>query len=164
MLQKTESPVAGDDRAPKRFRWAAETNSDLSQTPADRQARTAWRRDFNAEARVQASIVEHARLVAPDILVFAVPNGGLRSKAEAARMKWTGTLAGIPDLVVIAPVGRVFFIEVKTPAGRLSDDQRAIFDRLVALGTPRAIVRSIDDVRRVFAEWRISTREARSNG
>lgn len=112
------------------------------------------RRDFNAEARIQAAIVEWVRTVAPGVLIFAVPNGG-------SRMKWTGVLAGIPDLVVIAPIRRVFFLEVKTACGRLLEDQRAIFDLLVALGTPRAIVRSIDDVRRAFVEWGIETREAR---
>src|SRR5271156_159440 len=66
----------------------------------------------------------------------------------------------IPDLCVLAPVGRVFFLEIKTPVGRLSDPQRETFDRLVALGVPRAIVRSIEDVRRAFTEWRIETREA----
>jgi VRR-NUC domain len=119
------------------------------------------RRDFNAEARIQAAIVEWVRTVAPGVLIFAVPNGGLRSKAEAARRKWTGVVAGIPDLIVITPICRVFFLEVKTAAGRLSEDQRAIFDLLVAMGTPRAIVRSIDDVRRAFVEWGIETREAR---
>ena len=116
--------------------------------------------DRNAEARLQAAIVEWVRAVAPNTLVFAVPNGGLRSKAEAARLRWTGVLAGVPDLVVVAPVGRVHFLEVKTSTGRLSDKQRGIFDRLVALGAPRAIVRSLEDVRRAFENWNIEVKEA----
>lgn len=64
------------------------------------------RRDFNAEARIQAAIVEWVRTVAPGVLIFAVPNGGLLSKAEAARMKWTGAVAVIPNLAVIAPIVR----------------------------------------------------------
>jgi hypothetical protein len=117
-------------------------------------------RDLNAEARIQAAIVEWIRVAAPSVLAFAVPNGGLRSKAEAARMRWTGVLAGVPDLVVIAPGGRAFFLEVKTDAGRLSAAQRAIHDHLIALGTPAAIIKSIDDARRAFAAWGIKTREA----
>jgi hypothetical protein len=88
------------------------------------------------------------RVVAPDVLIFAVPNGGLRSKTEAPRLKWTGVIAGIP--VVIAPIGRVFFLEVKTSNGRLSNDQQAIFDALAVLGAPFMTVRSID-VRRAFS-------------
>jgi hypothetical protein len=120
------------------------------------------RREGNAEARVQAAIVEWIRVVAPRVLVFAVPNGGLRSKAEAARLKWTGVVPGIPDLVVIAPIGRAYFLEVKTSNGRLSDDQRAILGALANLGAPFMTVRSIDDVRRAFSGWGIETREVRN--
>ena len=118
------------------------------------------RRNLNAEARIQASIVEWVRLVAPGVLIFAVPNGGLRSKAEAARLKWTGVVAGIPDLAVVSPPGRIHFLEVKTATGRLSDDQRAIMGALALLDAPFMTVTSIDDVRRAFAGWGIETREA----
>jgi VRR-NUC domain len=120
-----------------------------------------WR-DHNVEARIQAAIVEWIRIAAPSVIVFAIPNGGLRAKAEAARMRWTGVLAGIPDLAVIAPGGRAFFIEVKAPGGSLSPAQRDMHDRLVGLGTPAAIVRSIDDTRLAFAAWGLQTREARN--
>ena len=124
------------------------------------QPRPERRRDANGEARIQASVVEWIRWCSPQCVVFAIPNGGLRSKSEAARLKWCGVLAGIPDLAVLAPVGRVFFLEVKTPDGRLSLDQREMFDRLVVLGHDAAIVRSIEDVRFAFHAWRIKTREA----
>ena len=118
------------------------------------------RRDGNAEARIQAAVVEWIRWCAPQTVVFAIPNGGLRGKAEAARLRWTGVLAGVPDLAVLAPVGKVFFLEVKTPDGRLSADQAEMFDQLVALGIDAAIVRSVDDVRAAFRAWGIETREA----
>src|SRR5271169_2634083 len=60
-------------------------------------------RDRNAEARIQAAIVEWVRTVAPQVIVFHVPNGGLRTKAEAARMKWVGVLPGVFDLALILP-------------------------------------------------------------
>ena len=118
------------------------------------------RRNGNAEARIQAAVVEWIKWCAPQTVVFAVPNGGLRSKAEAARMRWTGTLAGVPDLAVLAPVGKVYFLEVKTPDGRLSSEQSEMFDCLTALGIGAAIVRSVDDARRAFSAWGIKTREA----
>jgi hypothetical protein len=93
-------------------------------------------------------------------VVFSIPNGGLRGKAEAARLRWTGVLAGIPDLAVLAPVGKVFFLEVKTPDGRLSAEQREMFDQFVALGIDAATVRSVEDVRMAFRAWGIETREA----
>jgi VRR-NUC domain len=110
--------------------------------------------------KIQAAIVSWVRTVAPHALVFAIPNGGVRSKAEAARLKWTGVVAGVPDLAIIAPGERVHFIECKSPRGSLSPDQRVIFDCLVGLGIPCAIVRSVDDTRRAFDACGIPTREA----
>ena len=117
------------------------------------------RRDFNSEARIQAAIVEWARAVAPDLICFHVPNGGLRTKAEAARLKWQGVLAGVPDLVLIGRDGQAWFLEVKTPGGYLSADQRDFADRCTALHIPFAVCRSIDDARLAFKIWRIETRE-----
>ncbi len=100
------------------------------------------------------------------MLVFHVANGGLRTKREAAKLKWTGVLAGVPDLVVIAPsTGRcahIYFIEVKAEKGVLSIDQEIVINKLRMLGAPVAIVRSIDDVRAAFKVWRIRTRESRT--
>ena len=118
------------------------------------------RRNGNAEARIQAAIVEWARWCAPQTIVFAIPNGGLRGKAEAARLRWTGVLAGVPDLAVLAPVGKIYFLEVKTPDGRLSSEQSEMFNQFVALGVGAAVVRGVDDVRRAFRAWGIKTREA----
>lgn len=116
-------------------------------------------RDGNAEARIQASIVEWIRTVAPDCIVAAIPNGGLRSKSEAARMKWTGTLAGMPDLIVLAPLRRMLFLECKAPGGRLSIDQRDLIIRLANGGFATFICRSIDDARYAFEVSGIQTRE-----
>ena len=66
--------------------------------------------------------------------------------------------AGVPNLVVVAPGGRAFFIEVKA-RGSLSPAQRGIYETLTALGTPPAICRSVDDARSAFHVWGIVTRE-----
>ena len=79
-------------------------------------------------------------------------------------MKWTGTVTGNPDLCIIAPGGRVHFIECKTSTGRVPADQCIVHEALIAFGTPPAIVRSIDDARRAFAAWGLETRKALRNG
>jgi hypothetical protein len=121
---------------------------------------TCVRRDSNAEARIEAAIVELVRTVAPQVLIFHIPNGGLRSKREAARLKWIGVVAGIPDLALVLPGGQIRFIEVKTAIGKLSAEQTAIHAWLVAVGCPPAICRSIDDARRALTAWGVPTREA----
>jgi hypothetical protein len=63
-----------------------------------------WRtvRDDPAEAQLQIALVEHLRWRAkPDVIYFHVPNGGLRNKAEAAKLKAMGTLPGVSDLIFV---------------------------------------------------------------
>jgi len=115
---------------------------------------------YNAEARIQAATFAFVRAVAPDVLIFHCPNGGLRSKSEAARMKWQGVVPGICDLILILPGGRCAMWEVKTPIGRLSPAQAEMLARLDDMGVPYAIIRSLDDARRELAVLGISTRES----
>jgi hypothetical protein len=130
-----------------------------NRTKQPAQAGQPKQRDANAEARIQAAIVEWVRTVVPDILILAIPNGCLRSKAEAADA--VDRHAGRrPDLAVVAHGGRTFFAEVKARCGRLSPAQNALQDVFVALGSPVAVLRSIDDARAAFRAWGIRTGEA----
>lgn len=54
---------------------------------------------------------------------FAVPNGGKRSKIEAAIMKGLGTRAGVPDLCIMITHGPTLFIELKSDTGKVSNVQ-----------------------------------------
>lgn len=103
------------------------------------------RRLSPSEDMLQASIVIALRVRYRDAIVAAIPNGGLRSKAEAARMQRTGTRPGMPDLVVILPGGRTCWLEVKTRDGALSAAQSEMHYRLLGLGHAVSVVRSIED-------------------
>jgi hypothetical protein len=69
-------------------------------------------------------------------LLFAIPNGGQRHKAVAARMKAEGVRAGVPDLCL--PVARGGFhglyLELKTAAGTVSRAQRQWLQALAREG------------------------------
>lgn len=116
-------------------------------------------RDGNAEARAQAAIVEFVRMVAPHVVIWHCPNGGWRTKAEAARLRWVGTLAGVLDLQLALPEGRSAYWETKTLRGRLSDAQLEFIARLETLGHVWAIVRDVDDARRELTRLGVITRE-----
>lgn len=119
-----------------------------------------------SEDRIQASIVQFIRTVAPDCRVFSVPNGAFlagqteqQRKRQASKLIWTGLLPGVFDLVLLTPNADVAFIEVKTKTGRLEDTQEEFRDYLVARGFRHCIARGIEDVREAFLIWRIPTRE-----
>jgi hypothetical protein len=59
---------------------------------------------------------------------------GARSKAARALAKATGLTAGEPDVRVYLTGGRLLSIELKTPDGRRSKEQRERHARLIALG------------------------------
>ena len=92
------------------------------------------------EAGEQAALFDWAAIQAgnmPELrLLFHVPNGGLRSKSEAARMKHEGVKAGVPDLFL--PVARGtwhgLFIEMKAAGGRPTAEQKAWIADLKAQG------------------------------
>ena len=59
-------------------------------------------------------------------LLYHVPNGGSRNKAEAGRFKAEGVKAGVPDLCLPVPRGEFhgLYIELKRLRGsRTSEDQ-----------------------------------------
>jgi predicted RecB family endonuclease len=107
------------------------------------------RRDGNREARLQAEIVAWLRSTLPNFVVFAIWNGGdLISKVQAAKRKWLGVLAGVADVVVVAP-GKTLFVEIKAGSS-VSPAQREFGVRVNALGHHWIVARSIDDVRRAL--------------
>lgn len=62
----------------------------------------------------------------PDLAhIYAVPNGGHRHKATAARQKAEGVRAGVLDLALDAPRGNYhgLKIEMKAPGGKISEAQ-----------------------------------------
>lgn len=69
-------------------------------------------------------------------MLYAVPNGGKRDKATAAKLKAEGVKAGVPDVVL--PVARGGFhgcyIELKVGKNKTSAEQNAWLNALKAEG------------------------------
>lgn len=62
----------------------------------------------------------------PDLrMMFAIPNGGLRSKITAANLKAEGVRAHVPDIFLPVPRGpwHGMFIEMKKVGGRVDPGQ-----------------------------------------
>jgi len=114
------------------------------------------------EDQIQRAIVQALTLSLPlGWIVMAVPNKP-RSRVAGAIEKSMGAKKGWPDLQIM---GRLIgedpadaapfagFLEVKTPAGRVRPEQRAVHDRLRDFGFPVAVVRSVEDALSTAREW-----------
>ena len=83
-------------------------------------------------------------------LLFSVPNGGYRNKKEAMKMKSTGVVPGIPDIIYLhrTAIG----IEMKNETGILSLDQKKIHAIWNERGFKVYICRSLDQFKQIIAE------------
>jgi len=84
----------------------------------------------------------------PRHVIFSVPNGGHRSKSEAARFKATGLVAGVSDLIIIQP-SRIIFIELKLPTGKQQKNQIDFEHKVKALNFEYYVVRSLEDFKKI---------------
>lgn len=113
------------------------------------------------EDKVQATIIDFLRVAVKGCLPFAIPNASARTWSGQASNAVPGIVPGMPDLGVVFPNGVTGFIEVKADKGTVRKNQEAVGVRLVELGAPYAVARSIEDVRAALKDWGVETREAR---
>ena len=80
----------------------------------------------------QSLFVQWFRRSYPNVLIFAIPNGGARSKATAGKLKVEGVVPGIPDLFV--PEWKLWIEMKRTKGGAVSDEQFGMIDYLQSVG------------------------------
>lgn len=91
---------------------------------------------YNSEAVEQEQLMrwaEYASGTHPELkLLFHIPNGGSRNRAEAANLKRQGVKAGVPDLCLPVPKGPYhgLFIEMKVGKNKTSREQKKWLDKL----------------------------------
>ena len=79
------------------------------------------------------------------VFAFAIPNAGRRSLRMGARMKREGMVAGISDLCIALPLGRVAWLEMKSHKGRQSIEQKGFEARCDRLDHPYAVAKTFDE-------------------
>ena len=74
------------------------------------------------EHEEQRELVRWFRQTWPGVRIFAIPNGGQRSMATAARLKAEGVSSGVPDLFV--PAWGLWVEMKRIKGGKLSSEQK----------------------------------------
>ena len=124
------------------------------------------------EHSLQVCCVHWFRIQYPEYatLLFAVPNGGARNAITGARLKDEGVTAGVADLILLLPQWFTTWrgekgckyaglcIEMKTPTGRQSPEQRAWQAAVEAQGYKYAIARDVLGFVKIIQEYINNTR------
>jgi hypothetical protein len=98
------------------------------------------------------------------VIWFAVPNGGRRTKIEAARMKFMGVKPGVADLVFAwgdSLFSYVLFVELKSDKGRQSAHQKAFQEKCEENYFTYRICRSLDEFSSILKEYNVPRRVKR---
>jgi hypothetical protein len=114
------------------------------------------------EADLQRSVVQALRFALPCTVIIhhcanEVTETGPRGAKRQAILVGMGVHAGFADLMLLCD-GRVLFLELKAPKGRLRPDQEAFRDAVLAQGFGWALVRSLDDALGALADHGFATR------
>ena len=106
-------------------------------------------RKLPTEGTEQATLFSWARIQSgkhPELrLLFHIPNGGSRGKAEAGRFKAEGVKAGVPDLFL--PVMK------RQKGGRVSDAQREWLSDLEREGYRAELARGWQEAAEIILEY-----------
>ena len=125
-------------------------------TPEDLKEHVAYAR--RSQRRVEQQIqIASVRLFDLDLAAgwrfFHVPNGGGRTKAEAAILKGMGVKPGVADVLFLSPLGLVYMLEFKAPGKTQRREQDEWENWCGSAGVPYRIAESVDDALRIATEW-----------
>ena len=107
----------------------------------------------HSEQDIQRALFEHIdRRGVPGLVAIHCPNGGWRSPIEAAILKGLGVTAGVPDVLLWFDC-KSFAIELKSEAGRTTEAQLEMLNRLSEAGVYTAICHGLDRALAVLESW-----------
>lgn len=107
------------------------------------------------EAILSAQIAQFARQFLPDDVWANLHPAGNAHPLTGHRLKWMGLSPGEPDWEIVYR-GIAHKVEIKSPTGRTSTDQKRVQARLIAAGAKVATdIRTLDAFVQQLIAWRI---------
>lgn len=121
------------------------------------EAKPVRRRPRNLEHTLQSRCVRWFRLTHRDMVhnLFAVPNGGYRTKTTAALMKEEGQLSGVADLILLKRKGScgALLLEAKVKGNCQSQTQLEWQKRIEADGYQYRIFHSLEEFSQIVNDY-----------
>lgn len=117
------------------------------------------RQKRTVEHYTQKAIFDYARLYERDLpglaWMYAIPNAGKRDDNQGAWMRDEGLTAGVVDICLPYPINGYhgLYAEVKTEAGRLTEEQRNFLITMSNRGYLTDIWRSFDQAKLVLLRY-----------
>lgn len=109
------------------------------------------------EHSLQARCVKWYRWQYPAMVhnLFAVPNGGYRTKTTAAHMKAEGQLSGVADLILLKRKGTcgALLLEAKIKGNYQSANQKIWQERIEADGYEYRIFHTLEEFQNIVNEY-----------
>lgn len=116
------------------------------------------------ESRIQIACIEWFDYAYPSLRLnlFAIPNGGKRSKFAGGIQKAEGMRSGVADLFLAVSKHHLLsdnikshglFIEMKTPKGTQKDTQKEFQKAVEAQGYKYVICRSFDEFKKEIESY-----------
>lgn len=93
----------------------------------------------------QRELVMWFRQTYPSVRIFAIPNGGARSMATAARLKVEGVSPGVPDLFI--PAWKLWVEMKRQKGGVVSADQKDWLAYLDSVGYTTLVCKGAEDAK-----------------
>jgi len=107
----------------------------------------------HSEHQEQVAFINWFKLNFPTMIIFAIPNGGVRDIGTALKLKKEGALSGVSDLCILIPQNKTVFLEMKTETGKLSKSQKEFFKNLDLLGFDYFVGYGAKDASAKFLEY-----------
>lgn len=104
------------------------------------------------EHEEQREFVSWFRQTHPGVRIFAIPNGGHRSMATAARLKVEGVMPGVPDLFI--PAWGLWVEMKRTKGGRIDEAQEDWHGYLTLNGYSVIVGKGCQDAKQQVFEWK----------
>lgn len=95
------------------------------------------------EHEEQTAFVSYFRKSFPTVRIIAIPNGGVRNKITALRLKCEGVSPGVPDLFI--PEWFLFIEMKRRKGGTVSAEQKDWLEYLKTCGYKTVVAKGMDE-------------------